>query len=177
LQVSRGKQNLEQQQETTAEFTAAIDQVSQTGVDKADIRIGGIHALGRLAVESRGYCESIRQILVAFVREHALQTPSVLPAQPITSLGSGRSEDIAAALQEISNLGCRLSSGLNVRHVDLSGFDLTGLKLEEAYFFEANLQEAILRCTDFESSHFQSAHLKVFYRSTFGKGRYLYGTS
>lgn len=70
---------LTQQEQLTDRYTKAIDQL---GSDKLDVRMGGIYALERIAVDSQRDHPTAVEVLSAFVREHS--DPLKHPRQVIT---------------------------------------------------------------------------------------------
>jgi hypothetical protein len=62
--------------QVTERFTRAIDQLGNPSID---VRLGGIYALGRLALESREDFGAIVNILSAYVREHSRWPPQAEP--------------------------------------------------------------------------------------------------
>jgi hypothetical protein len=59
---------LSQQGQITDRYTKAIEQL---GSDKLDVRLGGIYALERLAIDSARDHPTVVEVLSAFVREHS----------------------------------------------------------------------------------------------------------
>jgi hypothetical protein len=63
-----------EQDHITERYTKAIEQL---GADKLDVRLGGIYALERIAVDSKRDHPTVAEVLSVFVREH-----SYPPIQP-----------------------------------------------------------------------------------------------
>jgi len=68
--------------QVTERFTRAIDQL---GHDNLDVRLGGIYALERMALDSPRDRSTVAEVLTAFVRGHAPWPPS-RPGQPPENL-------------------------------------------------------------------------------------------
>jgi hypothetical protein len=83
---------LSQQGQITDRYTKAIEQL---GSDKLDVRLGGIYALERLAIDSARDHPTVVEVLSAFVREHSDPThtdskPAGLPTVELTPYLRGR---------------------------------------------------------------------------------------
>ncbi|MGH3885240.1 MAG: hypothetical protein ACRDSZ_01515 [Pseudonocardiaceae bacterium] len=117
LVVTSRTYRLTQQGQITDRYTKAIEQLS---AEKLDVRVGGIYALERIAVDSKRDHATIVEVLSAFVRAHA---------NPAREEGSEESEstprpavDIQAA---VTVLG-RLPHRKGVKRGDLQGALLRG---------------------------------------------------
>jgi hypothetical protein len=66
--LSRRTFELTEQGQVTDRFTKAIEQL---GSDKADVRIGGIYALERIARDSAKDHPTVMEVLTTFIREHS----------------------------------------------------------------------------------------------------------
>jgi Pentapeptide repeats (8 copies) len=170
----------------TDRFTRAIDHL---GSDKLDVRIGGIYALERIAVNSPADRASVTRILTAFVREHAPwlvgsddglvhPTPTVDEKLPWLS---NRANDVQAAMHVISRRpwhpgeprllltrsdlrGIYLSEGrlddAIVRHVNLARAWLSGARLERSELVDSDLRQAKLDGAHLAHADLRSAHLQ-----------------
>jgi membrane protein implicated in regulation of membrane protease activity len=83
---------LTQQSQITDRYTKAIEQL---GSDKLDIRLGGIYALERIAVDSRRDHPTVVEVLGAFVRERS---------QPTEDGPGGSATDLQAAATVLGRL-------------------------------------------------------------------------
>jgi hypothetical protein len=63
---------LTEQGQVTDRYTKAIEQL---GSDKVDVRIGGIYALERVALDSLRDHPTVVEVLAAFIREHSRRPP------------------------------------------------------------------------------------------------------
>ncbi|TCO54154.1 pentapeptide repeat-containing protein [Actinocrispum wychmicini] len=154
------EQNAEQnaltaQGQYTDRYTKAIDQLGQKGDDRLQIRLGGIHALERLAHDSPSDQPTIIEVLTAFVRTNtnAPFSTGIRLCEPPT--------DIQAAL---TVLGRRNSANDNGTRVDLhyaclSVTDLTGANLAGAHLFCTNLAGAGLIGANLRNADLAIAHL------------------
>ncbi|MGD9529055.1 pentapeptide repeat-containing protein [Pseudonocardia sp.] len=149
---------LAQQGQLTDRYTKAVEQL---GDDKLDIRLGGIYALERIAVDSTRDHPTIVEVLSAYVREHTAPVQRMRPATqpsyggevaaragaasrrrrprtahpPISPQHVKLGSDVQAALTVLG----RLPGRPGVTRADLSGANLTGAWLEGA-----NLTGALL---------------------------------
>jgi uncharacterized protein YjbI with pentapeptide repeats len=158
--VDRDTLRVSEQSQITERFTRAIDQL---GSDKADVRLGGVYALERIAGDSKTDAGPIVKILAAYLREHqgraaapAPRAPSasaILPlarqwkgscAAPLpdwaTSSLSNSPADVQAALTVLQKLLARTQT----RSLDLSSVNLAGAHLESIPLLGANLSGANL---------------------------------
>ena len=102
--------------QVTDRYTKAIEQL---GSEKLDVRIGGIHALERVARGSARDHPAVMEMLAAFIREHSHE-----PWPPPDPCGQVRERslrpDVYAA---ITVVGRRLTER-DIRPIDLTGADL-----------------------------------------------------
>jgi uncharacterized protein YjbI with pentapeptide repeats len=89
---------LNRQGQITDRYTKAIEQL---GSDKLDVRLGGIYALERIAIDSQRDHPTVVEVLSAYVREHSHPTQTTAPdasvAEVLAALLRGRSEPAEAA--------------------------------------------------------------------------------
>jgi hypothetical protein len=176
LQVNREGQ-------ITERFTRAIDQLGATGAEGNklfEIRLGGIHALERIARESEEDHWPIMEVLTAYVRQHAPLRPE--EAQPVEedaaaekkSEGdsSGKSEpaevppltaDIQAIMTVIGRRTRSFGHGeperLDLHDTNLRGAKLSRANLTGAILLEAKLSRAILLEADLSEADLFRADL------------------
>jgi hypothetical protein len=110
----------------TERYTAAI---AQLGDDALHVRLGGIYALERIALDSRRDISTITAVLCALIRSSVGATPS-----------GGPPLDAQAALEVVS----RLPGADKVRSLDLRRANLDGLRLKGAHLAGADLSDATL---------------------------------
>jgi hypothetical protein len=148
-----------EQGQITDRYTKAVDQL---GSDKLDIRLGGIYALERLAVDSPRDDRTVYDVLTTFAREHAPKSKAKTPDQPTT--------DIQAALTVIGrrkpvddgfkvDLGDVHLEGAHLTYAHLSGAHLSGAYLSSAYLFDSDLTYANLGTTDLSGAVLYDANL------------------
>jgi uncharacterized protein YjbI with pentapeptide repeats len=128
---------------TIDSLTRAIEQL---GNDDVSVRLGGIHALDRLARSENAEVEAIAEVLAAHVRQASSK-----------SFSGDRSERHLEIQLCINKLGSyrKLVSTLtfDLRETDLRKLDFIGLDFTESRFDEANLsgsyieQSAFTRCS------------------------------
>jgi hypothetical protein len=163
---------LNREGQITERFTRAIDQLGDDGVA---VRLGGIYALERLAVDSQKDRETIFEVLAAYIRERSRPDES--------ESGCGRAadtddeeqsqeqhvdarEDVRAAA---TVLGRRKTTARD-RPLDLRGANLASMNLQKADFAlanlgGANLEGAFLEGANFWRAGFEGANLNDAYLS------------
>ncbi len=151
LETSRQAQLIAAQSQHTAEQGQITDRytkaVEQLGSSKLDVRLGGIYALERLAIDSPRDHPTVYDVLAAFLREHDPQLEAKLPIEPAT--------DIQAALTVIG----RRNPALGGSAINLAGTRLRGANLPYANFRGAKLPYADLRGADLTGADLRSANL------------------
>lgn len=143
--VARKTLEVTEQGQVTDRYTKAIKQLGSAHID---VRIGGIYALERIAVDSPRDHSTVTEVLAAFIREHSRTEGSPRKSGQAVTRRSRMRPDVQAALtvvgrREVSN---------DIRLVDLSGADLSGADLTLA-----NLAEADLRGVNFSEAWAASA--------------------
>ncbi|GAA2076133.1 pentapeptide repeat-containing protein [Actinomadura alba] len=154
---------LTEQSMVTGRYTAAIEQL---GSDKADIRLGGIYALERIARDSTRDHPTVMAVLAAFVREHS-QDPDAhvpiprRPEQPAEAPERHRLRtDLKAALVVIGRRDHEHDRDrIDLMAAELSQIRLTGANLCRANLNRADLSYARLRDTDFSETNLTKADL------------------
>jgi Pentapeptide repeats (8 copies) len=156
LQVSR-------QGQVTDRYTRAIDQLGQAG---AEVRVGGIYALERIARDSLADRLTIVEVLTAFIRLHSPLSPGTderqRPPDPAAKFAAAqtmekrlpmrdRAPDIQAA---ITVLG-RMPGAGQKRSCELSRTDLTRSDLDQG-----DLAGADLHYSDLSQSHLVGADFR-----------------
>ena len=173
LAIATRTYRLTQQGQITERYTKAIEQL---GSDKLDVRLGGIYALERIAVDSERDHRTVVEVLSAFVREHS--PPAILPS-PAADDADGRSSepllppstDVQAAVTVLGRLPQRrgISRGdlrgvdlhrVNLWRSNLQGAHLRGVNMEWAILESANLRGVNLRRATLEGATLQGAHLQ-----------------
>jgi uncharacterized protein YjbI with pentapeptide repeats len=134
---------LNQQGQITDRFTKATDQL---GSDKLDIRLGGIYSMERIARDSKADHGPVMEVLTAFVRNHATDSPTAT-ASPVTSSTTTSAQprmptDIEAALTVVERRN--MANDPKGYTLDFSHSDLPGASLLRANLSRANLSGASL---------------------------------
>jgi uncharacterized protein YjbI with pentapeptide repeats len=160
---------LSREGQVTDRYTKAIEQL---GSDKLDIRIGGIYALERVALDSARDHPAVMEVLTAFIREHSqerwpppgpdgqererLTRPDVQAAATVVGRRNAR-HDVRMRVFNLSGaiLPRAFLPGANLSRANLSDADLSGATL-----VRADLTGTILQSTNLKGAHLEDAHLK-----------------
>ena len=167
---------LAEQGHITERYTAAI---TQLGDEKLEVRVGGIYALERLAVDSERDHPTIVEVLSALVRERSRLPRETMESQiePLTDVqtaatvlgrlpdreGIGRG-DLAAAMLSGVNLEYANLTGVNLARADLSGAHLRSINLATAKLtgttlVGADLGLAVLTSANLVEARLEDVHL------------------
>lgn len=170
LELSRGEQRLGVDRDLTERYGRAVEQL---GDDETIIRVGGVFAMERFALDAMALSGFERDtdwrmaldLLADFAREHsahrdAAGSPTTTPGDPAAhddSPGNLRDVaapvEVAAAVRVLGRFGHRAGSPIEVRYelsgiqvprADLSDADLSGADLSGAYLSDAYLSDANL---------------------------------
>jgi uncharacterized protein YjbI with pentapeptide repeats len=172
LSAAERSNEIAREGQITERFTRAIDQLGEPGDDKLDVRLGGIYALERIAIESDKDHGPIMEVLTAFLREHARWQPgSADPmsteAPPLASFWDAPSRPRADFQAVATVLGRRADErrrteerALDLRRVNLRFADLRDAYLEWAELRGAHLEGANLRRAHLEGAYLRDAHLE-----------------
>ncbi|MEU1134231.1 pentapeptide repeat-containing protein [Streptomyces sp. NPDC005900] len=164
LRVSQEGLRATQEGYVTDRFSRAVDQL---GSDKLDVRIGGLHALWRIAEQSARDREAIISIQAAYLRTHlpwpptGPESPSAdVPINDIAPLET-RAADAQVALTALGVL-CRHreQSWVNLSITDLRRADCDGLWFPEVNFDRACLEAAGLYHANLTQTSLVSVNLR-----------------
>lgn len=170
VQLRRGDQHIAREGQITERFTRAVDQLGNA--DSLDIRMGGIHALGRIAYESPQNRFGIVAVLAAYiVRSAPAGNAERRNSQPYP-VGSAaryrsavtRTPDVSVAIKALVGALQMATEDSQAITVDLRGSDLTGVdfsfvRLAVADLRNADLSNALLRFTDLTGADLAGANL------------------
>lgn len=159
----------------TDRYTRAIEQLGklENGEPHLEIRLGGIYALERIAIDSPRDQQTIMEVLCAYVRRNAVPPPAPPPTQPPAGESSAdippQKEKPRIDIQAILTVIGRRQRG-NRREkkpfrIDLGGAYLNGADVSFAHLEEVNLSRAYLRGASLigatlNRASFDSAHLE-----------------
>jgi hypothetical protein len=153
---------LSRQGHITDRFTKAIEQLGKLDGDHPaiEVRLGGIYALERIAIDSPRDHWTIMEILTAYARQNAPLDPD----RPYTQ-GEKPRTDIQAILTVLGRRKARPNREHPGQRLDLSisrfcGAKLTSLNLQNAILDSANLQGADLHSTNLQDANLQDARLQ-----------------
>lgn len=164
LRVSQDGLRATQEGYVTDRFSRAVDQL---GSDKLDVRIGGLHALWRIAEQSARDREAIISIQAAYLRTHlpwppaGLEPPAAdVPINDIAPLET-RAADAQVALTALGVL-CqhREQSWVNLSITDLRRADCDGLWFPEVNFDRACMEAAGLYHANLTQASLVSVNLR-----------------
>ncbi len=148
-----------QEGQITERFTKAIEQL---GSDKADIPIGGVYALGRIARDSERDHWPIMEILTSYVRRVAPRSWNTEPSAKSNSLFQVPDTDILvelppnnirAVIDVLKQRNWQYEKGKN------EYFRLDGTKLEAVDFHKAYLRKSSFIATSFKAADLGEADL------------------
>ena len=123
------------------------------GSDRLEIRLGGIYALERIAVDSERDHRTVVEVLGAFVREQR--------SQPAPPNNAETATDVEAAVTVLGRLPDRFdTSRANLASVYLATANLRRANLRRANLREADLLEANLLLADLVGAILQGANLQ-----------------
>ena len=133
----------------TDRYTRAVDQM---GSDKLSVRLGGIYALERIALDSSVDATTVVEVLAAFVRQHA---PAIerLPSWPPTA--SNMATEVTADVQGALTVLARRQTSPNSMPLDLRSTNLMGANLDSG-----SLQDALLHDANMRGAHLSDAKLE-----------------
>jgi hypothetical protein len=176
---------LTEQGQITERFTHAIDQLGKTDDNNEkieEIRLGGIYALERIAVEEPDtYHWPIMQVLVAYLRRYASwqddpskETPWSADIQTVLNVIGRRSRYFGEGEGEPLSLGGLDFSGYRLppkAHLEgawlgnshLESAVLIGAQLKKAGLVGAHLEGAYLEGADLSEADLRGAHLEGAY--------------
>ena len=162
LLVTSRTYRVTEQGHITDRYTKAIGQL---GDDKLDIRLGGIYALERLAVDSKRDHPTVVEVLSAFVRERTAVASkprrrragrkTAHPPSLTANRTKQRTTDVQAALTVLGRLPLRAG----VSRGDLSGAHLAGASLIQADLTDADLGGADLTGAQLREADLTGAQL------------------
>lgn len=150
---------LAQEGQITQRFNDAIEHF---GSDKAEVRLGGIYALARIARDSPKDHISVMHVFSSYVRETTRRTP----AEPVST-------EVQAVLTMIAHRTVEHESdddnidlrdaylpGVNLRDAQLEGVQFDGVNLSRANLANAFLRGATLRGAVMEEAYLRHADLR-----------------
>lgn len=130
-----------------------VSAINLLGSDTLDVRLGGLYALERIAVDSPDDQRTIVEVLSAYVREHVRPQLTPDPAAPVEV--RRLPTDVQTALAIL----WRLPLHGNVARADLTRADLTGADLTRAQLDGVDLREANLTGARLDRANLTGARL------------------
>jgi hypothetical protein len=148
-----------QEGQITQRFNDAIEHL---GSDKAEVRLGGIYALARIARDSPKDHSSVMRVFCSYVRETTKRTPAepvTAEVQAILTMIARRTLEHESDEDEI-DLSEAYIPGVNLRGAQLEHVRLDSANLSRAALAEAFLRGAALRGAIFEDANLRNADLR-----------------
>ena len=174
LRATRDQVGLSEQGQLTDRFSKAVEQLGTQ--DSLEVRLGGIYALERIALDSARDHPTVMEVLSACVREHAPRTTCTslaLSARPTTDVQAiltviaRRDENRDRDTLDLNNtclpgasFGSTSLVGADLSRTDLSGANLIGANLNGANLGAANLGAADLGAADLGAADLGAADLR-----------------
>jgi uncharacterized protein YjbI with pentapeptide repeats len=162
MAATRQSQELDKERLITDRFLRAVEQLGNR--ESLDVRLGGIHALGRIARDSKKDHWTVMEVLTAHVRENAKWGGGAPSGGAEGENGDEASErhrpkaDIQAILTVVGRRRTEFEEGQDVR-LDLSGTYLRGAVLTAADLARADLSPAHLAEADLSLATLSGANL------------------
>ena len=145
---------LAQEGQITQRFNDAIEHL---GSDKAEVRLGGIYALARIARDSPKDHSSVMHVFCSYVRETTKRTP----VEPVTAEVQAILTMIARRTLEHESDEDEIDlSEAYIPGVNLRGAQLEHVRLDEANLSRATLADAFLRGATLRGATFEDANLR-----------------
>ena len=151
--------HLAQEGQITQRFNDAIEHL---GSEKAEVRLGGIYALARIARDSPKDHSSVMRVFSTYVRETTRRTPAepVAPeVQAILTMIGRRTVEFETDDEPI-DLSESYLPGVNLRGAQLERLNLDGANLARANLERALLRGATLRGAALEDAFLRFADLR-----------------
>jgi uncharacterized protein YjbI with pentapeptide repeats len=175
LELSRGEQRLGVDRDLTERYGRAVEQL---GDDETIIRIGGVFAMERFALDAMALSGFERDtdwrmaldLLAEFAREHsahrdAAGPPTTSPGDPSADNSPGNLRDtaapveVAAAVSVLGRFFRRAGRPAGTVFYELSGIQVPGAQLHGAQLTIANLRGANLRGANLINANLINANL------------------
>ncbi len=150
-----------QEGQITERFTRAVEQL---GDQKLEIRIGGIYALERIAIDSEKDHWTVMEILSAYVRERASIKKKPDKQEKAESERTNKAEELPELSTDIQAIltviGRRKWIDTEKNRIDLSSTNLANSNLSGANLSTVNLSRAELSGADFSNANLIKANLR-----------------
>jgi Pentapeptide repeats (8 copies) len=157
---------ISQEGQITERFSRAVDHL---GSDKLDIRMGGIYALERIAMNSPADRRTVLRVLEAFARTHAPwlvgspdgpQHPTLMVDEQLPWL-QHRAPDVQTAVRVIGRHPFPPSDGrIFLSRIDLRAAYLANIRLPNALIRHANLARAWMAGAQLQDSDLEDTDLR-----------------
>lgn len=142
---------LSREGQVTDRYTKAIEQI---GSEKLDVRIGGIYALERIALDSARDHPTVMEVLTAFIREHSREA-----WEPPDYNGPAENRPPRPDIQAATTVIARRDHTRDRRLLNLEGANLNYVNLSRVNFVKANLIDATLYQAKLWRADFSGADL------------------
>lgn len=154
LEIANETLRIAQDGQITERFSTAIEQLGDR--NRPEVRLGGIHALERIARNSEDDHWPIIEVLTAFVRQNASRSSeSMATSEPVESESIKPPPDIQAILNVLGRTVKPFNQRADYQRVDLRNTDLRG-----ASFLRSNLEGVMLGGANLTSADFRQTCLR-----------------
>ncbi|MDQ2583994.1 pentapeptide repeat-containing protein [Saccharothrix yanglingensis] len=163
LKATRDQIGITAEGQITNRYTQAVQLLGTPGDTGRDLRLGGIYALERIAIDSPRDAGTISTLLSTFVRDHA-RRPGTGPCPPSPPADIQAAVNVVTGWEVKANrreqgddlsgtclAGLVLSAAL-LDNADLGGTDLTGARMTGTSMNDENLRNATLTGADLSNT-------------------------
>lgn len=143
LQATRRQVAIGEQAQLSDRFLRAVEQLADQGEGRTHLRLGGIYALERVAIDSPRDQPVVEELLAAFIRDRSPRGAE--RACPKTAVDVSAAFEVLARRPALDtgrpiDLQGTCLVGVNAPNGDLSRMSLAGADLTEANFYGANVR-------------------------------------
>jgi hypothetical protein len=145
-EANREQHRLTAEGQITDRFTKAVEQLGQPGPEKVDVRLGAIHALGRIMRDSAADQPAVINVLAAFIQVHSpapkMAHPQAEP--PLPPIDIQTAATVLGYRDSTRDSIIAIEEGPWSYRPDLSRTNLTRANLYKAALNRATLTDALL---------------------------------
>ena len=154
LEIANETLRIAQEGQITERFSKAIEQLGDS--ERPEVRLGGIHALERIARNSEDDHWPIIEVLTAYVRQNAPWPPDQQSTEGDQGLQAPKPDpDIQAILTVLGRTLRPFDQRADYQRIDLHNTDLRG-----AVFLRSNLEGVVFRGANLSGADLRQACLR-----------------